>query len=158
MNKAILAAAIAIVFLIASGIIGYLSQLEDEENPAICKGAAACFVGKVTAVTDGDTIKIEGIAIRLALTSTPELNESGGINAREFTLKTCPVGSTATVDEDDGQMEGSYGRTVAAVYCGEKLLNAAILDSKLGTISKEFCGASEFGAEDWAKRNGCVRE
>ena len=155
MKKAILAATIAIVFLIVSGIIGYLSQSEDENKPAICKGTAACFVGKVTAVTDGDTIKIEGIAIRLSLASARELHESGGINAREFTLKTCPVGSTATVDEDDGQMEGSYGRTVAAVYCGDKLLNAAILDSKLGTISKQFCGVSEFGAEDWAKRNGC---
>ena len=109
----------------------------------------------LAAVTDGDTIKVEGITIRLSLASAPELHESGGINAREFTLETCPVGSTATVDEDDGQMEGSFGRTVAAVYCGDKLLNAAILDSKLGVISKEFCGTSEFGTEDWAKRNGC---
>ena len=155
MNKAILAAAIAIVFLIVSGIIGYLSQSDDQDEPAVCKGTAACFMGKVTAVTDGDTIKVEGITIRLSLASAPELHESGGINAREFTLETCPVGSTATVDEDDGQMEGSFGRTVAAVYCGDKLLNAAILDSKLGTISKEFCGTSEFGKEDWAKRNGC---
>jgi endonuclease YncB( thermonuclease family) len=154
-NKAVLAAAIAIVFLIASGIIGYLSQLDEEEKPAICKGTAACFMGKVTAVTDGDTIKVEGIAIRLALASAPELHESGGINAREYTLKACPVGSIATVDEDDGQREGSLGRTIAAVYCGDKLLNAALLDSKLGSISSEFCGTSEFGSEDWAKRNGC---
>jgi endonuclease YncB( thermonuclease family) len=155
LKKAVLAAAVAIVILLASGIIGYLSQLDEEEKPAICKGRAACFVGKVTAVTDGDTIKVEGIAIRLALASAPELHESGGINAREFTLKACPVGSTVTVDEDDGQMEGSFGRTIAAVYCGDKLLNAALLDSKLGVISKEFCGTSEFGSEDWAKRNGC---
>ncbi len=155
MNKAVLAAAIAIVFLLVSGIIGYLSQIDEEEKPAICKGTAACFMGKVTAVTDGDTIKVEGIAIRLALASAPELHESGGINAREFTLKACPVGSTVTVDEDDGQREGSFGRTIAAVYCGDKLLNAALLDYKLGIISKEFCGTSEFGKEDWAKRNGC---
>ena len=155
MKKAVLAGVIGIVFLAVSGIIGYLSQSDNQDKPAICKGTAACFVGKVTAVTDGDTIKVEGNAIRLALTSAPELHESGGINAREYTLKTCPVGSIATVDEDDGQREGSYGRTVAAVYCGNKLLNAAILDSKLGTISKEFCGVSEFAKEDWAKRNGC---
>ena len=151
----VLAVIMVLVFLIVLGIIGYLIQLEDKTKPEICKGNAACFIGKVTAVTDGDTIKVEGIAIRLALTSTPELHESGGINAREYTLRTCPVGSIVTIDEDDGQKEGSYGRTVAAVYCGDKLLNAAILDSKLGVMSKEFCGTSEFGSEDWAKRNGC---
>ena len=155
MKKAILAAAMAAVFLIVTGIIGYMIQLEDKPKLEICKGSAACFIGKVTEVTDGDTIKVQGAAIRLALTSTPELHESGGINAREYTLSTCPVGSIATVDEDDGQKEGSFGRTVAVVYCGDKLLNAAILDSKLGVISKEFCGKSEFGTEDWAKRNGC---
>ena len=143
------------MFLVVSGIMGYFIQLEDKAKPEICKGNAACFIGKVTEVTDGDTIKVEGAAIRLALTSTPELHESGGINAREYTLGICPVGSITTVDEDDGQKEGSYGRTVAAVYCGNKLLNAAILDPKLGVISKEFCGTSEFGTEDWAKRNGC---
>ena len=35
------------------------------------------------------------------------------------------------------------------------LLNTAILDAKKATISVEFCGVSEFGNEDWAKRNGC---
>jgi hypothetical protein len=153
-NKAVLAGLIALGFVIISGIIGYMLQPE-EERPAICKGTAACFMGKVTAVTDGDTIKVEGVAIRLALASAPELHESGGINAREFTLKACPVGSMATVDEDDGQQEGSFGRTIAAVYCGDKLLNAALVDSKLGSISKEFCVTSEFGKDDWAKRNGC---
>jgi micrococcal nuclease len=147
-----------LVVLIIYGTITLLLESENKTRPAICKGNAACFSGKVTAVTDGDTLKINGNAIRLALSSTPELHESAGINAREYVLRNCPVGSIAIVDEDDGQQEGIYGRTIAAVYCGDKLLNAAILDSKLGIISWEFCKTSEFGNDDWAKRNGCGTE
>ena len=155
MKKSIIVAVIALVILAGSVVLGYMIQKEPDEKPDVCRGTAACFVGRVTAVTDGDTIQVNGSPIRLALTSTPELHESGGINAREYTLKTCPVGSVATVDEDDGQREGSFGRTIAVVYCGHKLLNAALLDSKLGTISSEFCDKSEFRLDDWAKRNGC---
>jgi endonuclease YncB( thermonuclease family) len=39
----------------------------------------------------------------------------------------CPVGSTALIDEDDGQTGGSYGRIVAKVYCGDKILNEELL-------------------------------
>ena len=155
MPKVAFAVIAVLVVLIIFVAVGFLLQPDDKSRPAICKGNAACFSGKVTAVTDGDTIKVDGKTIRLALSSTPELHESSGINAREYVLKVCPVGSIAIVDEDDGQQEGSYGRTVAAIYCGDKLLNSAILDSKLGVISREFCKSSEFGNEDWAKRNGC---
>ena len=135
--------------------IAALSQPDSEIKLEQCKGSAACFSGKVTAVTDGDTIKVDGNPIRLALTSAPELHESGGINSREFTMEFCPTGSIVIVDEDDGQQEGSFGRMIAAVYCHDMLLNAALLDSKHATISKRFCSSSEFGDEDWAIRNGC---
>jgi len=135
--------------------IAALSPPDSEVIPEQCMGSDSCFSGKVTAITDGDTIKVDGKPIRLALSSTPELHESGGINAREFTLEFCPPGSTAIVDEDDGQQEGSFGRMIAAVYCSDKLLNAALLDSKRATISERFCSSSEFGNEEWALRNGC---
>jgi len=154
LKKTIFTVIIALAGLILISIAA-LSAPDSEIKPEQCKGSAACFSGKVTAITDGDTIKVDGKPIRLALTSTPELHESGGINAREFTLEFCPPGSTAIVDEDDGQQEGSFGRMIAAVYCSDMLLNAALLDSKRATISERFCSSSEFGNEDWALRNGC---
>ena len=155
MKKSILSAIVALSFLMGSALIGFWLQSDFQDKPELCQGTAACYMGKVTAITDGDTIKVEGNAIRLALSSAPELHESGGINAREFTIQFCPVGSIAIVDEDDGQRQGSFGRTIAAVYCNDMLLNAAILDAKKATISEKFCEVSEFGNEAWAKRNGC---
>ena len=154
MKKAIFSIIIAVAGLILISVAA-VSTPEPEPKPEQCKGSAACFFGKVTAITDGDTIKVDGKPIRLALTSTPELGESGGINAREFTLEFCPPGTIALVDEDDGQQEGSFGRMLAVVYCNDMNLNAALLDSKRATISERFCSGSEFGNDDWALRNGC---
>jgi endonuclease YncB( thermonuclease family) len=154
LKKTIFTIIVALAGLILISIAA-LSPPDSEVKLEQCMGQAACFSGKVTAITDGDTIKVDGKPIRLALTSTPELHESGGINSREFTLSFCPPGSTAIVDEDDGQQEGSFGRMIAAVYCNDMLLNAALLDSKRATISERFCSSSEFGKEDWARRNGC---
>lgn len=154
MKKTIFSIIIAVAGLILISVSA-LSSTDSEIKPEQCKGTAACFFGKVTAITDGDTIKVDGKSIRLALTSTPELHESGGINAREFTLEFCPPGTIAIVDEDDGQQEGSYDRMIAIVYCNDMNLNAALLDSKRAIISERFCLTSEFGEEDWAKRNGC---
>ena len=147
---------IAIIIAIAAafGLMNPAEEQEDLKN-VFCKGTAECFAGTVTEVIDGDTIKVEGASIRLALASAPELHEGGGIGAREFTLSFCPIGSQAIVDEDDGQTQGSFGRTIANVFCGERSLNAALLDTNRAQISVEFCDVSEFGTEDWAKRNGC---
>jgi hypothetical protein len=70
-------------------------------------------------------------------------------------LAFCLPGTIAVVDEDDGQQEGIFGRMIATVYCNDRLLNAALLDSKHATISERFCSSSEFRNEDWALRNGC---
>ena len=110
----------------------------------------------VTQIIDGDTIKVDGKSIRFALTSTPELNESGGIEARKFIQTICPVGSPVIVDEDAGQPEGSYGRMLAVVYCNGINLNAEVLDAKVGTLSREFCSISEFANDDWAQKHGCA--
>lgn len=114
-----------------------------------------CFTGKITRIIDGNTIKVNDIPIRLALVLTPELEESGGIGAKEFIEKTCPVGSIVTVDEDDSRLEGVYDKMIAEIRCGDTLLNSAILENKLGRIDTSFCYQSEFSAENWAKKLGC---
>jgi hypothetical protein len=120
-----------------------------------CYGKSRCFVGFVTQIIDGDTILVDDKSIRFALSSTPELNESGGIEAKKFVEKICPVGSIATVDEDDGQTEGSYGRIIGVIYCNGVNLNEVVLEQGLGTLSSGFCSTSEFAGEAWAKKFGC---
>ena len=89
------------------------------------------------------------------LASAPELSEPGGIAAREFILELCPPGTFVSVDEDDGQLEGSYGRMIAVIYCDGKNLNSELLDAGLGSLSTEFCPDSEFAQEPWALKHGC---
>ena len=120
-----------------------------------CTGDALCIKGKVTKIVDGDTLDVGDNRIRLALTSTPELDEFGGLDSKEFVEKACPVGSDVLVDEDDGQIEGSYGRVIGKIYCQGKLLNEEILKEDYGIISTQYCRQSEFGNEEWAKNFGC---
>lgn len=154
-KKIAISAAIAIAFVIIALTEGSYFAFFPNENGIICEGSANCFTGKVVKVIDGDTIVIDDSQVRLALTSTPELDETYGLQAKEFTESICPVGSTALVDEDDGQAGGSYGRTIAKVYCGKTLLNSELLDKGLGVIDTTFCGVSEFSTQDWAQKYGC---
>jgi len=89
------------------------------------------------------------------LASTPEIDEPGGALAKDFIEEICPVGSTALVDEDDGQTEGSYGRIIAVIYCNGVNLNEFVLDEDLGYLSSGFCYKSEFKTHSWAIRHGC---
>lgn len=131
-------------------------SLPTETTSQDCSGNAQCFSGTVTSVTDGDTIDVDGRAIRFALASAPELNESDGEAARELINSICPRGSTALVDEDDGQTQGSYGRVLAVVYCNGMNLNAELLNSGLGYLASGFCDQSEFASTSWAKKHGCI--
>ena len=110
-KKIIISVAIGIGFLIIVMTEGsYFSYLPNE-NGITCEGSANCFTGTVTEVIDGDTIVVNDVHVRLALTSTPELNETYGIESKEFTESICPVGSNAFVDEDDGQVGGDRKST-----------------------------------------------
>jgi len=120
-----------------------------------CPGSAKCFTGKVTKVVDGDTIHVNGQPIRFALASTPELDEDGGIEAKQFVEQICPVGSEVLVDEDDGQTEDDYRRIIAAIYCNGVNLNEAVLDEGHAWLPSSFCSISEFSTHAWAQKYGC---
>lgn len=141
-----------IVGIVVVTIATYLSTLKYNDSDS---SVTMISTGHVTDVIDGDTIEIEHQRIRLSLTSTPELNEDGGIEAKEFTSSLCPLGSPARVVVDGGQPQDKYGRTVAKVYCGDVLLNSALLDEGLARIDKRFCSVTVFASEDWAKKFGC---
>src|SRR5437867_1160868 len=120
-------------------------------NPQ-CKGIASCFTDTVTYIVDGDTLEVGSTRIRLALVNSPEVGQPGYTVAKQFTAQTCPVGSSALVDEDDGQTGGSYGRMIAVVYCGGVNLNAALLGSGNAVLVTYYCSVSEFANESWT---GC---
>lgn len=153
---------VAIVVVSAALVFSSLYYIDLEQSgnvpepvPATCKGSAGCFYGTVTGVIDGDTITVDGHKIRLAIVDTPEEDEPGYAEATRFTSEMCPIGSVVAVDQDDLQTEGSYGRTIAEVRCGEVVLNEALLQGGMAVIEKKLCDESEFSAEKWATDFGC---
>lgn len=110
--------------------------------------------GKVTWVTDGDTLTIGGKTVRLALTDAYELGTTRGEYAKGYVINQC-YGKTATVTVDARQPKDAFGRTVAEVNCPTAFLNYQILRSGYGKIDKQFCPLSSFSAEWWAKLYGC---
>ena len=128
----------------------------DEAPETECLGTARCIESVITEVIDGDTIKIQGgQKIRFALTSAPELSDVGGLEASQYIATICPPGSFVTIDEDDKQTGGSYGRIIGTIHCDGENLNERLVNSGYGYISKIFCGKSEFASEPWAVRHGC---
>lgn len=131
------------------------TTLSVENSEAPCSGSAACFEGIVTKVIDGDTMDVDGITLRFALVDTPERGEQGYTEATAFTSERCPEGSKIIVDEDDGQTSGSYGRTIAKIYCEGGIINEELLKSQNAVILTQYCDESEFGREHWAITFGC---
>ena len=139
----------------------YQASSEPQINPDdYCYGYADCFVGTVTKVIDGDTIDVDGQRIRLALVNSPEYGDWNGYEAKSFIDSVCPVGTTVLVDEDDGQTQGSYGRMIAVVYCGDTSynLNEAAIASGFSKLDVPYCANSEFGTHSWAINYGCGYE
>jgi len=128
------------------------SQVEPSQD---CSGTARCITGFVTKIVDGDTIHVDGVSVRFALSFAPELKGFGGIDSRDFIVTICPVGSEVLVDEDDSQTEGSYGRIIGVVYCNGVNLNSELLDAGLGYLADQFCDSSEFAEDRWAIKHGC---
>jgi len=139
----------------AVGRVGPNCEFAPCPQTSVCKGNARCYNGTVTRIVDGDTLYVNNDSIRLTLVNAFEIDTEAGKLAKTFVSSICPVGSTATVDEDDGQTGGSYGRIVAVVYCNGKNLNAELLANGKATVYEEFCDVSEFAYEDWVKRYGC---
>jgi endonuclease YncB( thermonuclease family) len=95
--------------------------------------------------------------VRLTLVNTPERGQNGYAEAIDFVQSVCGVGTTALVDEDDGQKEGSFDRLIGLVYCGNEklLLNERLVNEGHAKIFEDFCGTSEFSNEDWVQKFGC---
>lgn len=129
--------------------------------------------GLVTHIVDGDTLDLDInngtiTRIRFSLVNTPERGEPGYKEAKDFVAATCPVGSTAIFDADNGQ-KLSFGRVVGVIYCvGSSSsgssdsntnysnnillnLNQALLQNKYAEPVTRFCDVSEFSDRSWIK-------
>jgi micrococcal nuclease len=130
-----------------------------------CEGTAACFTGNITKIVDGDTLDINGVRIRVSLVNAPEIGQEHYTEAKRLVELMCPIGSTALVDQDDGQRGGSYGRMLGEVYCNyghhnENNNNSTdlaeqLLKSGFAVILDKHCIDSEFADNAWAKEFGC---
>lgn len=139
-----------------------------ESHPRQCRdGDGNLYVEKIepiqtdfmiTEIIDGDTVKINGESVRFALASAPELDEDGGMEAKNFIADLCPPGTFVTIDEDSGQQDGSFGRIIAVVHCNGVNLNEELVESGHGVLYTGFCGISEFASESWAQKHGCAPE
>ena len=111
--------------------------------------------GQITRIIDGDTLLIDQTTIRLSLVNSPERDEPGYQEAKDFASTVCPVGSNAEFIEDSWQPTDKYGRSLGLVYCNDMFLNELLLTNGHANISTYFCDKSEFGSERWARAYGC---
>ena len=113
------------------------------------------YDGQITRVIDGDTLLIDQTTIRLSLVNSPERDERGYQEAKDFALTVCPIGVNAEFVEDTWQPKDKYGRSVGLVYCNDMMLNELLLPNGHAEISTYYCDRSEFGSEGWARAYGC---
>ena len=113
------------------------------------------YDGQITRVIDGDTLIIDQTTVRLSLVNSPERDERGYQEAKDFALTVCPIGVNAEFVEDRWQPTDKYGRSVGLVYCNDMMLNELLLTNGHAEISTYYCDRSEFGSEGWARAYGC---
>ena len=141
--------------------INDINDINDTKTTSIdmdsieCKGFGKCIKGTITGYIDAFSPKIKSNLVRLSIATSPEIIEPGGQIALDYVESICPVGSTAIVDEDDGQIGNLGGRVIGLVYCNGVNLNEALGTSGYGSMWTKFCKQSEFAREPWAWDNGC---
>lgn len=115
-------------------------------------------------VTDGDTLRVAGVAVRLKGVATPEVahhgdpGESGGIEARAF-MAELVEGKTVVCDLTQEQ---THGRRVGWCYRNGKDIVEALIRAGLARDCPRFSGGRYAAAEAAAARklpypSYCVR-
>ena len=141
--------------------IAYLASVNSQEfsnesrNPDSCPQSfsSRCITGTVTEIFDGNNVRVDNALFRLALISSPEIDEDGGQEAKEFLEQICSIGSDALVDQDDLRpLEGLSGtsRILAVVYCNGVNLNEMLVEYEFAFFDDTYCYTSEFAGESWA--------
>lgn len=109
--------------------------------------------GKVTYVTDGDTITLEGLGVvRLADVDSPELAATDGPEAKEYTRKQL-LGKLVLLDQDNKTGLDRYGRKVCVVFLSNadgtlgEIFNRMLVDAGHATV--EDIRDNKFDPREW---------
>ena len=108
--------------------------------------------GEVVYVEDGDTIDVSPVEgayiqrIRLVGVNTPEQDDPGYNEAKEFVKEMC-LGKEVSFDVDDCKPYDEYHRILAVVYLNGTNLNAELL--KGGYAEIMYIPPSEFNPHGW---------
>jgi micrococcal nuclease len=106
---------------------------------AVAAESASVIRGKVTAVTDGDTLKIGAHVIRLAEIDAPEKGQQGGLNARQF-LEAQVLGKRVTVEVSGIDR---YGRYIGYVRKGKQDINSFLVEAGWAWRYDEYSKSEE---------------
>lgn len=144
----------AIVIVSASaaiaGIVGGLLSVDGTDRLSRLSGAISGFlapggaantqtgdlVGTVTRVRDGDTIEIEGQAVRLNGLHAPEMSDPGGRDARRFMVNF--VEGRTVVCNLNG--EQSFDRLIGRCFFGGRDIAIPLIQAGLGRDCPRYSG------------------
>ncbi|MDY5786573.1 thermonuclease family protein, partial [Corynebacterium sp.] len=120
----------------------------------------------VEKLVDGDTIDVrldgETTRVRLLNVNTPEIGRDGkpseclAEDARSFLEGRIPEGTEVKLEFDKERLD-KYGRTLAGVFVGDELVNAAIAREGLG-VAVDIAPNHRFYAEVYAAEQEASRE
>ena len=117
---------------------------------------SSAFEAIVTAVTDGDTVKIEyenkTIKVRLAGIDTPELKQEFGLEAKKA-LEEKVLNKKVYID---GYKKDRYGRLIADIKIGSRWINKELIEEGYAWHYKRYSkdlelAESELNAKKEAK-------
>ena len=114
---------------------------------------SSAFEAIVTAVTDGDTVKIEyqnkTIKVRLAGIDTPELTQEFGLEAKKA-LEEKVLKKKVYID---GDKKDRYGRLIADLKIGSRWINKELVEEGYAWHYKQYSKNSDLAkAESSAKK------
>lgn len=135
---------ITIALTLANALLDDNNTIENKTGTLTVEGKTILYdnAGKCVDVIDGNTIQVYGIGkVQLSQVRTPDMNESGFSDAKNFVKDKC-LGKMVYLDIDDIQHTDKYGRTLAIVYTDAEDVNKALIDSGMAEIS--YFEPSEF--------------
>ena len=89
-------------------------------------------------IIDGDSLLVEAggrsMQVRLIGVDAPEFRQPFGLEAKEFSLRFC-FGHKLRLEFDKGRVD-RYGRVLAYVYRGDRMLNEELVGAGLAVVIK----------------------
>ena len=109
---------------------------------------SSAFEAIVTAVTDGDTVKIEyenkTIKVRLAGIDTPELKQEFGLEAKKA-LEEKVLNKTVYID---GDKKDRYGRLITDLKIGSRWINKELVEEGYAWHYKQYSKDQELAESE----------